>query len=306
MPMAQSFYAHGKLLLTGEYVVLDGALALGLPTRLGQHLDVHLDPAADLLHWQSLQPDGSCWLEVTLRVDDLLVVNSSDAAAARRLQEVLREARRLAGDRFLFSGGQVRTRLEFDRHWGLGSSSTLLAMVAEWAKIDMYQLAAATFGGSGYDLACARANGAVLYQKRGQQGYALHLPFHPPFSDQLYLVYSGSKQNSREGIRHYREQKQPPPVEAISTLTLELAHTTSFTRFCTLIEQHEALISRAVGMPPVGKNRFAQAPGIVKSLGAWGGDFLLCASAAPAREVHAYFENKGISTIFSYKDLIQC
>ena len=36
----KSFSAHGKLLLTGEYLVLKGAIALGLPTRLGQSLTV--------------------------------------------------------------------------------------------------------------------------------------------------------------------------------------------------------------------------------------------------------------------------
>ena len=34
------FYSHGKLLLTGEYVVLDGAKALAIPTNKGQYLTV--------------------------------------------------------------------------------------------------------------------------------------------------------------------------------------------------------------------------------------------------------------------------
>lgn len=302
--MAPSFYARGKLLLTGEYVVLDGALAIGLPTRLGQSLEVYPTPGADLLHWQGLQPDDSCWLQVTLRIDDLAIVEGSDDAAARRLQGVMHEARRLSGGQFPPVGGQVRTRLEFDRHWGLGSSSTLLAMVAEWAGVDMYQLANATFGGSGYDLACARAQGPVLYQKRDGRGHVIHLPFRPPFSEYLYFVYSGSKQDSREGIHHYRQQAQPPPVDAISAISLEMAHTTGFDHFCALLQRHEALIGEAVGMTPVGKTRFAQAPGIVKSLGAWGGDFLLCASAAPANDVRTYFAKQGMTNIFGYQDLI--
>ena len=32
----QTFYSNGKLLITGEYVVLDGAKALALPTKFGQ------------------------------------------------------------------------------------------------------------------------------------------------------------------------------------------------------------------------------------------------------------------------------
>ena len=37
---SQSFYAHGKLLITSEYLVLDGAEALALPTVYGQSLEV--------------------------------------------------------------------------------------------------------------------------------------------------------------------------------------------------------------------------------------------------------------------------
>ena len=34
--LKKDFYSNGKLLLTSEYVVLDGAIALAIPTRLGQ------------------------------------------------------------------------------------------------------------------------------------------------------------------------------------------------------------------------------------------------------------------------------
>jgi len=37
---SQSFYGNGKLLLSAEYFVLDGAVALALPTKLGQSLHV--------------------------------------------------------------------------------------------------------------------------------------------------------------------------------------------------------------------------------------------------------------------------
>ena len=38
--MTTTFNAHGKLLLTGEYFVLDGALALALPCKLGQSMSI--------------------------------------------------------------------------------------------------------------------------------------------------------------------------------------------------------------------------------------------------------------------------
>jgi hypothetical protein len=49
----QTFYSNGKLLLTGEYVVLDGAEALALPTRFGQNLKVKQGVTQEL-KWLSL------------------------------------------------------------------------------------------------------------------------------------------------------------------------------------------------------------------------------------------------------------
>lgn len=31
-----TIFSHGKLLLSSEYVILDGALALAIPTQMGQ------------------------------------------------------------------------------------------------------------------------------------------------------------------------------------------------------------------------------------------------------------------------------
>ena len=39
------FYSPGKLLLTGEYVVLDGAKSLAIPTIFGQSLNITSIPA---------------------------------------------------------------------------------------------------------------------------------------------------------------------------------------------------------------------------------------------------------------------
>jgi hypothetical protein len=44
--------------------------------------------------------------------------------------------------------------------------------------------------------------------------------------------------------------------------------------------------------------------GVLKSLGAWGGDFLMAATDIPFEGVSAYFKAKGMNTIFNYQDLI--
>jgi len=44
----ETYRSNGKLLLTGEYVVLDGALSLALPTTLGQRLTVEKNKTSQL------------------------------------------------------------------------------------------------------------------------------------------------------------------------------------------------------------------------------------------------------------------
>ena len=58
----------------------------------------------------------------------------------------------------------ITTKLTFPRAWGLGTSSTLISLIAQWAKCDPFELLFEAFGGSGYDIACATANSPISYQ----------------------------------------------------------------------------------------------------------------------------------------------
>ena len=55
--LKQKFYSNGKLLLTGEYMVLDGAIALAIPTKFGQSLTVEKleEPK---INWKSIDKNG--------------------------------------------------------------------------------------------------------------------------------------------------------------------------------------------------------------------------------------------------------
>ncbi len=298
------YYAHGKVLLSGEYVILDGALGIGLPTRMGQHLYLDKADGGKDLWWESWQGDQEKWLQVRLDPDRLTVIDTTDPGMGQRLSEVLIHARRLSNGTFQPGPCQVRTLLEFDRSWGLGSSSTLLTLVAGWAGVDAYDLANATFGGSGYDLACARSDGPILYQRRDDRGHHVRIPFDPPFADNLYFVYLGQKQNSRSGIKRYKQAGTTPPVEAISQISLELASAKKRKDFAELLLRHEQLIARCTGLQPVGEVLFSDAPGVVKSLGAWGGDYVLFVSDVPESEVQAYFAERGHTVLHAYRSFV--
>ncbi len=152
----KSYYSHGKLLLTGEYVVLDGALALALPTKFGQYLNVNPVDEPKII-WKSLDEKGKVWFEDSLTIDEITSASSKPRNdVSNRLLQILQIAKQLNPD-FLNDkkGFEVTTKLEFPNFWGLGTSSTLINNIAKWANVDAYRLLKLTFGGSGYDIACA-------------------------------------------------------------------------------------------------------------------------------------------------------
>ena len=159
-----SFYSSGKLLITAEYAVLGGAKALAIPCQKGQKL--HFEESAEsVLHWNSYDERGNRWFEAQFELPELKVVQTSDPNASKRLQDILNFAKK-KNPSFLNLGGTVKTELEFNRHWGLGSSATLIVNIASWAKINPYQLLENSFGGSGYDVACGLAEGPIFFYQK--------------------------------------------------------------------------------------------------------------------------------------------
>src|SRR5690606_27732669 len=153
MPIGKTFYSHGKLLLTGEYFILAGATGLALPTVFGQSLKI--SPSTDrLIRWKSFDENGKTWFESSFNPEDFSSPNKDKVTAT--LSKILQEAKNL-NPHFLVEeyGKNIETRLEFSRHWGLGSSSTLINNIAQWAEVDPFILLEKSFGGSGYDIAAA-------------------------------------------------------------------------------------------------------------------------------------------------------
>ena len=309
MSQTRHITAHGKLLITGEYFVLDGALALAVPTRYGQSMRItrHTDDDR-LLKWRSLDDKGQEWFsgdwKWTGESFDLL--DTSDQELAERLSQLFVAAAEqgAAIDQHL-RGREVETRLEFPRDWGLGTSSTLISLLARYLEVDPYRLLADTFGGSGYDIACAEAEGPILYLRRQGEPQVMEREWFPAYSRQLYFVYLGQKQNSREGIACYRSRQPSKDVkEQITHLTFDLLEASTAAEAELVLRAHEALVSKAIGLPPVQEARFPDFPGTVKSLGAWGGDFVLVVSPWPAKKTRAYFNERGCGAVVGFDEMV--
>lgn len=298
-------YARGKLLLTGEYFVLDGAMAVALPVNYGQHFRV--EAATENLHWRSLEADGQLWFEAIFSLPDLEILQTSDAGIAQTLVSILR-ACCSHNPAFLTeqTGFSITTYTDFPRSWGLGTSSTLIAAVGRWAKANPYAVLFDTLGGSGYDLACAYADGPILYQLTDAKPRVQAADFQPVFADHLYFVFLGKKQDSRAGITRYRTQARGNGVllEKISALTRRCLLATHLLEFEAILAEHEQIISQALDLSRAKDLFFSDYWGEVKSLGAWGGDFILVTSQRPMEETRAFFNERGYTVFIPYQNMV--
>ena len=300
----QNFHSHGKLLITGEYVVLDGATALALPTNFKQTMEVR-EINEPVIQWKSFDRDNKIWFEESFQISDFSREVLPKSEVSKMLFLALLSAAKMNPGPFKGQQGyQISTKTDFPREWGLGTSSTLIANIAKWAQVDAFELLKATFGGSGYDVAVALSGSAITYQKKASENVIFKTTFDPPFKDSLFFVFLNRKQNSRESIAFYRQQKRDlleASIEKISNLTQSIIACTELSEFELLLEVHENIISKLTGLKKVKSELFPDYPGAVKSLGGWGGDFVL---ATGQKEDMEYFRSKGYSTILSFEEMI--
>lgn len=304
------FYSNGKLLITGEYAVLDGAKALAIPTKYGQSLELERT-ANNFISWKSLDEKNKIWFETNFRIErEKLLYDTSNKdseveSISLKLREILQTAHTMNPD--IFSGNKgynVITRLDFPRNWGLGSSSTLINNIAKWFQIDAFNLLKKTFGGSGYDIAAAQHKTPITYQLSPKGISVLNANFNPGFKDKLFFVHLKRKQNSRDSIAHYRNQPEHnirDIINKVSALTEQIISCENFLEFETLLDIHETVISKALNTPKIKLSLFPDYHGALKSLGGWGGDFIL---ATGGKQEQEYFRNKNYHTIIPYLEML--
>jgi mevalonate kinase len=301
--LAQTTYrANGKLLLTGEYLVLHGAKAIALPLNVGQQMEVSQVENSSTVQWQA-RFQGKIWFECVLNSDDLSVLETSDPLKSDVVGNLFKAIKELNSEFKLTSGIKLKTTLESNPEWGFGSSSTLVSLFAQWSGVDPFRLNELVFHGSGFDIACATANGPIFYT-RNQPSEPVLLDY--PFADQLFLVYSGQKKGTAREVRSFLKERPvaEQQIADMNALSEEFAVCSNQQDFNRLIEIHESMIGKIIDQIPVKAQFFPDFDGAIKSLGAWGGDFWLVSSALPFQQVKGYFVNKGLDTVFKWSDWI--
>ncbi len=300
--MNNTFHSNGKLLITGEYVVLDGAMALAIPTKYGQSLVIESSERAGI-HWRSLDEKGEVWFEEDFDIDEFQPKDPGNKYS-KTLSEILAGVKKL-NPGFLsgIRGVQVKTKLDFPQHWGLGSSSTLINNISRWGKVDPFSLLDNSFGGSGYDIAAAQRDFPILYSiEQGSPRFqGVQLCWN--FTGSLFFVHLNQKQDSKEGIIRYRKKGGDRSViQRVSEISVALPLCETVLEFENLISEHELLVSKTIGLPPIKEKFFSDYPHGIKSLGAWGGDFIL---AIGDKDDIKYFTKKGFHTVIPFDQMIK-
>ena len=294
-------YSNGKVLLTGEYVILDGALSLAAPTKFGQHLKFQ-ENLSNLINWKSINFDGNIWFECLITSDTLKVKSTSSQKISNTLVEIINFIREYNPSFLKKCGSDISTNLTFEKNLGLGSSSTLISNLSKISGVNPYTLNNKIFKGSGYDIACAESISPILYKLDKDQKIINEVSFKPSFNEHIYFVYLNKKQNSILEIEKYNKNKASNSIiNEISDITSEILVCNSIDRFNKLIEAHELIISKLISKQTVKDLLFKDFDGYIKSLGAWGGDMIMVTSQIDPSK---YFIEKGYSTIFKFKELL--
>ena len=303
--MKKTFYSNGKLLITGEYLVLDGANAFALPTKFGQNLIIE-NSFNQEIQWKSYDFDKKLWFENTILFSEIIHNAETKTETERTtLINILHEAY-LLNSNFIDSskGYKITTELTFPRNWGLGTSSTLLNNIAQWTNVDAFILLKNSFGGSGYDIACAQNDTPIIYHLENNSPIVEPISFKPEFTKNIYFVYLNKKQSSKAAINSYYNNKNNHLSSNIlenNKITQAIINAKTVKEFAHALEKHEVHLSKILELETIKEIAFPDFKGIIKSLGAWGGDFVMAVSK---ENPTAYFAAKGYQTILSYEEMI--
>ena len=295
------FYSNGKILITGEYFVLNGALSLAVPTVYGQYLEIN-DNDSNIINWTSYNKNKEIWFKCELDKDSLKVKYSTSKEISEIIKELIGYIREKESNFLKSNGSKINTELTFDKDWGLGSSSTLINNLSKFSGTDPYELNTKFFSGSGYDIACAESNSSLLYRLNDDKKEIKKINFNPSFRDKLHFVYLNKKQNSLDEIKRFRKKiNSKIGITEISEITERIILCKDQLEFNSLIKEHEDIVSKLISKEKIKDRLFNDFNGEIKSLGAWGGDFILV--SAIDKNPTDYFKKRGFNTILKYNEL---
>ena len=297
------FKSNGKLLITSEYLVMKGAMALAIPAKLDQELNV-ISTNSDFVNWKSFNKDNQIWYEEKFFLDKGTLIYHGEKNKMSDLIVRLFDYIHKFNNPEKSIGNEFIWKINFNINWGLGSSSTLINNLSKWAKVNPYKLLFSVFNGSGYDIACCDKSNPIIFQKKDDYLSVSDTTFNPNFLNNIFLIFLNKKQDTQKSVQNFLETDQSlsEGINQINEIVHEIENVKDITTFESLIERHEKIIANILQMPTIQNEKFPDYNnGVIKSLGSWGGDFVLATGDEKSVD---YFEEKGFNTIRKISDLL--
>ena len=300
--MAEAFKSHGKLMITGEYFVLHGAKSLLLPTKFFQDMTVSTFNEEALVLWESYDQNNNKWFSAEFDLPNLSI-RGSETKEKIFLKKILDFVAKKTN---IFENNSViniKTRMDFSRSWGLGSSAILINNLSNYFGLDPFEVSKNVTNSSGADIASTKISKPIIFSVNDKKPYYKEVHFNPPFSKNLLFVYLNKKQSSEKEVEKFKKIRiEDDEIRTISDITNHVLRCKKIDDFNDLIEKHESIISSKIKKETVKNSLFKDFNGSIKSLGAWGGDFVL---ACGRNNLKNYFKNKGFGISYSFNEMLK-
>ena len=193
--------------------------------------------------------------------------------------------------------------MDFNRSWGLGSSAILINNLSNYFGLDPFEVSKNVTNSSGADIASTKISKPIIFSINDKKPYYKEVHFNPPFSKNLLFVYLNKKQSSEKEVEKFKKIRiEDDEIRTISEITNQILKCKKIDDFNYLIEKHESIISNKIKKETVKNLLFKDFNGSVKSLGAWGGDFVL---ACGQNNLKNYFKKKGFDISYSFNEMIK-
>ncbi|MFO7864580.1 MAG: GYDIA family GHMP kinase [Salinivirgaceae bacterium] len=301
--MTQQFRSNGKLMLTGEYMALHGATTFAVPLKFGQELTI--EPVAhSIIYWRTLF-NGKIIFHTIFDTDQFNILQDADNEKSEWIQRVFLAIREINPKFLLNCGAEVTSTIDLPMNYGWGSSSSLIVNLCKWANVDPFAVSAKVGGGSGYDIACAQSDKPLLYSNKNNNPDTKIIEYRPTFERNMWFIFQENKINTAEAIRGFRQRKiDRNDINRINRISESWISAGTIEDIMELMKEHEEIMSHILDIPPIQK-QFPDFNGQLKSLGAWGGDFMLAVSELSGADIIDYFAGKDRPTMFNWTEIVK-
>ncbi|MGC8864714.1 MAG: hypothetical protein ACP5O2_03230 [Bacteroidales bacterium] len=293
----------GKVLLSGEYFVLWGATALAFPSLQRQYLTV-CDTTDQAFHRWTTSVGST---EIFSCLIDKISLHAYEVAGSKASAEFIEKllwAARSMNPAIFETSRHFHTELDFQPEWGLGSSSSLIVNISRFTHTDPWVLHQTISQGSGYDVACALHEKPLLFSHPENPRISFPV-INYPFADSLYFLPLGFKKDSSRAIRETAHLRPSTAIiEEASQISYALTWARTLTEFSELLKSFMHLVKRGLGLNddlPAPLNDFG---GLIKPLGAWGGDLALVISDVEEDWLRNWFNSRGYARLIKWQDII--